>query len=65
MSIDRCCECYRLVDTDGDAEFYSREGNDEGMCRFCREELVKAQAEDRRLDDPRRGQAKDINRRME
>lgn len=56
MSIDRCFECEREVDTDDDAEAYGDDGLDECMCETCREKLAKGRREDERLDDPRHGQ---------
>ncbi|HUV95116.1 MAG TPA: hypothetical protein VMX14_09850 [Anaerolineae bacterium] len=61
MSVARC-ECGVLVDTDYDDEFYGEDGNEEGSCRGCREKLIAQQIEDERLDDPRHGQARDLNR---
>lgn len=57
MSMARCTNCNNLVDTDFDLEFYPDE-----LCEYCAEVLAKDQAEDERLDDPRHGQAAEINR---
>ena len=56
MSVARCENCGRFVDTDFDTEFYEFQTDGEGHCEPCREDLQKAQAEDERLDDPRHGQ---------
>ena len=60
MSVDRCENCRKLMDTDFDEEFYDEDGI--GLCEACREAFEEDRLEDERLDDPRHGQAKDINR---
>ena len=57
------CDCGVLVDTDYDDEYYGEDGNQEGSCKGCREGLLIRQTEDERLDDPRHGQAGDLNKR--
>src|SRR3990167_3137344 len=37
--------------------------DDEWLCSWCHEAIVRGQKEDQRLDDPRHGQAAEINRR--
>lgn len=49
MSVDRCCSCDRLVDTDYDCEFYE-EDSDEGMCGPCRDASWAEQLLDWKLD---------------
>ncbi len=50
----RCEECG--CELDEDFEDYP------DICRSCNERLVKGEQEDQRLDDPRHGQASEINR---
>ena len=56
MSMAYCENCNAVVNTDDDPNFYSNH-----LCEYCRELLDEA--EDRRLDDPRHGQAAGINRK--
>ena len=61
MSIERCADCDKLVDVELPDGSYV-EG--ELVCYECQEnrEIESAGEErDRRLDDPRRGQAKGLN----
>ena len=37
--------------------------DDDWLCSWCHEAIIRAQEEDKRLDDPRHGQAAEINRR--
>jgi hypothetical protein len=61
VSMDRCSNCDRLVDTDYDPDFYELQVHTEGHCEFCRERMSRDRDEDERLDDPRHGQAESIN----
>lgn len=56
--MDRCVHCDRQVDTDSDVECYV---DGECVCYPCRD-AEQDLHDDRRLDDPRRGQANHINR---
>lgn len=61
MSVDRCCRCDRLVDTDFDLECYDK--HDRCICESCREAEDDFPRElDEKLDDPRHGQADHINK---
>ena len=51
----RCTEC------DCWTERYD-DDNEDWCCQYCNDKAVRGQEEDRRLDDPRHGQAADINR---
>lgn len=52
MSMTRCDECDRYVDSDDDSV----------VCEHCRDTAWQETARDEMLDDPRRGQAEWINK---
>ena len=63
MSIDRCAKCSAAVDTDYDDECYGEFGDEECMCKPCRDREIELQEQDQKLDDPRHGQARWLNRK--
>lgn len=60
MSADpRCDECNEFLDE----EEIEKIEDGIALCDCCNERLLSAAAEDRRLDDPRHGQAASLNRK--
>jgi len=62
VSMDRCAECGMPVDTDDGELVYGEDGDEDCVCMPCRYAAVEAQEEDHRLDDPRHGQAEELNK---
>ena len=49
----RCCECDRTTE---------HHDGDDWICEDCQDDAIKAQDRDHELDDPRHGQAEELNR---
>ena len=49
----RCCECDRVTEN---------QDGDEWICEDCYDDAIQATRLDHELDDPRHGQAEELNR---
>lgn len=58
MSMARCSECERLVDTDDDCQFYDfsyrSQSGFEGHCEHCRDDLYTDMTEAQQAEHERR-----------